>query len=297
MNDWSIADKHVLITGANSGIGLETAVALASRGGRVTITARNRQRGEAALDTIRRRVGGAEARLLDLDLASLASVRDAATAYLASGDPLHVLINSAGVCLSRRQVTEDGFEATFQVNHLGHFLLTRLLLERATKSAPARIINLASKAYSLAGRRGIDFGDLQSERHYRGLRTYGRSKLMNIYFTQELARRLTGTAVTANCLHPGMVATRFARDGDMTGLEGFVTGMILACALRPTQGARTPIHLATSPGLSGVTGCFFRNCRESGLKPIAKRDELAHELWEISSRLVADFLPSSDRPH
>jgi len=297
MNAWSIAEKQVLITGGNSGIGLETAVALASRGARVTIAARNRQRGEAALDIIRRRAGGAEVGLLDLDLASLASVRAAAAAYLAGGRPLHVLINNAGVCLSKRQTTEDGFEATFQVNHLGHFLLTQLLLERAKKSAPARIINLASKAYSLAGRHGIDFDDLQSERHYRGLRTYGRSKLMNIYFTQELARRLAGTGITANCLHPGMVATRFARDGDMTGLEGFLTGMILACALRPAQGARTPIHLAASPELSGVTGCFFQNCRESGLNPIAKRGDMAQELWEISSRLVVEYLPSSDRPH
>ena len=167
MSNWTIADKHVLITGGNSGIGLETAVALASRGARVTITARSRQRGEAALDGIRQRAAEADVHLLDLDLASLASVRDAATAYLAGGSPLHVLINNAGVCLSKRQVTEDGFEATFQVNHLGHFLLTRLLQERLVKSAPARIINLASKAYSLAGRCGIDFGDLQSERRYQ----------------------------------------------------------------------------------------------------------------------------------
>ena len=297
MTDWSIAEKQVLITGGNSGIGLETALALASRGARVTITARDRRRGEAALDAIRQRAAGADVALLDLDLASLTSVRDAAGSYLAGGRPLHVLINNAGVCLSKRQVTEDGFEATFQVNHLGHFLLTQLLLTHVVKSAPARIINVASKAYSLAGRRGINFGDLQSERRYRGLRTYGRSKLMNIYFTQELARRLTGTGVTANCLHPGMVATRFARDGDMGGLEGFVTGLILACALRPAQGARTPIHLATSPELHRVSGRFFKNCQESGLKPIAKRGDLAQELWEISSRLVADFLPSSDRPH
>lgn len=297
MSAWSIAEKEVLITGGNSGIGLETAVALAARGARVTITARNRQRGEAALDIIRRRTGSAEVRLLDLDLASLASVRGAAGDYLDGGRPLHVLINNAGVCLSSRQTTEDGFEATFQVNHLGHFLFTQLLLQRILECAPARIINLASKAYSWVGRRGIDFDDLQSERHYRGLRTYGRSKLMNIYFTQELARRLAGSGVTANCLHPGVVATRFARDGDMTGIEGFLTGIVLACALRPSQGAKTSIHLATTPELSGVSGCFFQDSRETALKPIAKREEMARKLWDISDRLVADFSANFDQPN
>lgn len=291
MTGWDIAGKEVLITGANSGIGLETAAVLASRGALVTITARDRARGEAALDTIRRRAKGADIALLDLDLASLASVRDCAKAYLARGRPLHVLINNAGVCLSKRQMTEDGFEATFQVNHLGHFLFTLLLLERLKESAPARIINVASKVYSLAGKRGLNFNDLQSERRYRGLKVYGRSKLMNIYFTRELARRLAEIGVTANCLHPGLVATRFSRDGDMTGMEGLVARVLLTFALRPAQGAKTSVYLATAPELTGVSGRYYRASRASALKPVAENSDAAARLWIASEDLVRSFLP------
>ena len=211
--------KTVIVTGGNSGIGLETAVALAGAGARVLITARDRARGEAALAEVRRRGGRDDAELAVFDLADLASVRAGAAELLDRCPRIDVLVNNAGVVLSDRRETTDGLEATFAVNHLGPFLLTLLLLERIKASTPARIVNVASTAHKGA-RHGLDFDDLQSRHGYAGMLVYSKSKLANIYFTAELARRLAGTGVTVNCLHPGTVATGYGRDGDSRGFLG-----------------------------------------------------------------------------
>ena len=196
--------KTVVITGASSGIGKETAVALARAGARVVITARDRSRGEQALAEIHRGSGNDSAQLVVFDLANMASVREGAKAILSKCDRIDVLINNAGVVLSDRRVTIDQYETQFATNHLGPFLLTELLLDLIKQSAPARIVNVASTAHKGA-RGGLDFDDLQSTKRYSGMLVYSRTKLANIYFTTELARRLRDTGVTVNCLHPGTV--------------------------------------------------------------------------------------------
>jgi NAD(P)-dependent dehydrogenase (short-subunit alcohol dehydrogenase family) len=232
--------KTVVITGGNSGIGLETAVALARAGAKTLITARDAARGEAAVADIRARSGSAAVELVVFDLGSIASVRAGAADILARCDRIDVLLNNAGIVLSDRRETVDGIEATFGVNHLGPFLLTELLLDRIKASAPARIVNVASTAHKGA-RKGLDFDDLQSTRSYGGMQVYSKSKLANIYFTTELARRLEGTGVTVNCLHPGTVATGYGRDGDASGVLAFGLKVIKPFIIGPAKGARTSV--------------------------------------------------------
>jgi NAD(P)-dependent dehydrogenase (short-subunit alcohol dehydrogenase family) len=283
---WSIEGKTVLITGGNSGIGRETAVGLARMGAHVTFTSRDRARGEAALADVRERSGRDDVELMDLDLASFASIRRFASAYLEGHERLDVLVNNAGLILGDRRETEDGFEATFGTNHLGHFLLTDLLLERIVASAPARIVNLSSRAHRFA-RSGLDFDDLMSEKGYAGLRVYGKSKLANILFTRELARRLEGSGVTANAVHPGGVRTGFARDGDVKGIYGRLVALAQPFLKTPEQGAETTIFVASSPDLERVSGRYFANSREASTTAAAQDDEAARRLWEVSEQLVA----------
>jgi NAD(P)-dependent dehydrogenase (short-subunit alcohol dehydrogenase family) len=278
--------KTVIITGANSGIGLETAVGLARAGAKTVITARDRGRGEAALNDIRARTGHDDVELVLFDLGSLASVREGAADILARYPRIDVLVNNAGVVLSDRRETEDGFEATFAVNHLGPFLLTELLLDRIKQSAPARIVNVASTAHQGA-RKGLDFDDLQSTRAYGGMQVYSKSKLANIYFTTELARRLEGSGVTVNSLHPGTVATGYGRDGDSSGLLAFGLKVIKPFILSAAQGARTSIYLASSPDVEGVTGQYFVKNKARKPSSVAQDDEAARRLWKISEELVA----------
>jgi NAD(P)-dependent dehydrogenase (short-subunit alcohol dehydrogenase family) len=279
--------KTVVITGGNSGIGLSTAAALAGAGARVVITARDPGRAGTAVEEIGRRSGGASVERVLFDLSSLASVRAGASELLERCDRIDVLLNNAGVVLTDRRVTVDGLETTFVVNHLGHFLLTDLLLDRIKASAPARIVNVASTAHRGAGR-GLDFDDLQSERAYRGMQVYSKSKLANIYFTTELARRLAGTGVTANCLHPGTVATGYGRDGDAHGFLSFGLKVIKPFILTPERGARTSIYLASSPEVAEVTGQYFARCRPARTSRLAKDHEAAVRLWEASEKLVAE---------
>jgi NAD(P)-dependent dehydrogenase (short-subunit alcohol dehydrogenase family) len=277
--------KTVVITGANAGIGLETAVALAKAGAKTLITARDRVRGEAAVADIRVRSSHDDVDVVVFDLASLASIRDGAAAILQQCSRIDVLVNNAGLVLSDRRETADGFEETFGVNHLGPFALTELLLERIKQSAPARIVNVASTAHQGA-RKGLDFDDLQSTRGYSGMQVYSKSKLANIYFTTELARRLEGTGVTVNCLHPGTVATGFARDGDASGILAFGIKVIKPFILSAAQGARTSIYLASSPEVAGVTGEYFVKCRVRKPSRVAQDDEAARRLWKRSEELV-----------
>ena len=281
-----MAQKVALITGGNTGIGLEAAVGLAEQGDRVVITSRNRDRGRAAVALIRERVEGADVDVMDLDLASFASIRRFADEFLRGSDRLDVLLNNAGLVLTKRTLTEDGFEGTFGVNHLGHFFLTSLLLERLKATPGARVINVSSGAHK-AARGGLDFDDLQSEHGYNGFGTYNRSKLANIYFTRELARRLDGTEVTANALHPGFVRSEFARGGDTGRLGSLGIRIAAPFAISPKKGARTSIYLASSPAVADVSGLYFYKCRPTAVSKAAEDDDAARRLWEISEQLVA----------
>ena len=208
---------NCLITGASGGIGRATAIALARRGANLWLLCRNRERGQATVDAIRDEIPGSRVELLLADLASLKEVRKAAAEFLALGEPLHVLLNNAGLANMQRRETVDGIEETLAVNHLAPFLLTHLLRERLVESAPARVVTVSSGAHAF-GR--IDMDDLQRTRKYSGLRVYGESKLANVLFTYELARRLAGTGVTATCLHPGGVRTGLGQQNPNSILKG-----------------------------------------------------------------------------
>jgi NAD(P)-dependent dehydrogenase (short-subunit alcohol dehydrogenase family) len=282
--------KMVVVTGGNSGIGLETASALAAMGARVLVTARNADRGRTAVAQIAERAEGAQVQLVVFDLADLSSVRRGAAEILEQAPRLDVLVNNAGLVLTEREVTVDGFEATFATNHLGPFLLTNLLLDRVRSSAPARIVNVASTAHNSA-RKGIPFDDLQSERRYRGMRVYGESKLANILFTLELARRLEGTGVTANALHPGTVRTGYGADGDARGFLSLGLKIARPFFLSPAKGARTSVYLASSPEVDGVSGQYFVKCKSRTPRKWARDPEAARDLWQVSEKLVSLDVP------
>jgi retinol dehydrogenase-12 len=265
-----------LITGGNTGIGLATAAALARDGGRVYIACRSAAAGEAAIARIKVRDAPADVRLLVLDLASLSSVRACAAAFLALDEPLHVLVNNAGVG-GQRGLTADGFEQHFGVNHLGHFALTQLLLERLAASGPgARVVNVSSDAHYNA--RGVDFAAVRrSTATFAGAREYAVSKLCNVLFTRELARRWPGTEVTAYALHPGVVASDIWRRVPRLA-RPFITRRMLTTE----QGAVTSVYCATSPAVAADTGLFYDNCAAREPSPVATQ-ELAELLWKNSA--------------
>jgi retinol dehydrogenase-12 len=270
-----LRDRVYLVTGANSGIGLVTARELARRGAAVILACRSPERAEPALARLRAELPGAALELLSLDLASLDSVRRAADAFLAQGRPLQGLVNNAGVA-GQRGITEDGFELTFGVNHLGHFLLTLLLLPRLVESSPARVVNVSSKAHYDA--KGIDFGRLREPtRTTVGLSEYAVSKLANVLFTRELARRLEGAGVTTYALHPGVVATDVWRR-----IPFPFDALIKAFMIGPEEGARTTLHCAAAPELAEVSGRYYDACEEKRPSARALDDALARELWAKS---------------
>lgn len=274
-----------LVTGATNGIGKETAFGLASLGATVVMHGRDRERTAAAVEEIRERSGNPSVEPLLADFASLRQVRDAAAEFLASGRPLHVLVNNAGVVRTAREVTEDGFERTFAVNHLAPFLLTNLLLDRLKESAPARIVTVASAAYRRAK---LDFEDLQNEGKYRAMAVYSQSKLANMLFTYELARRLEGSGVTATCLHPGVVRSGFGSGnhgfyGRMLGVLPKLMGPLM---LTSAKGARTSIYAAASPDLDAVTGAYLDKCAVVKSSEASLDEETARRLWEVSTQLV-----------
>ena len=284
--------KTVVVTGGNSGIGLETAAALATMGARVLVAARNADKGRAAVaDISRRNDGHAQVQLVVFDLADLASVRRGAAEILEQAPRLDVLVNNAGLVLSDRRETVDGYEATFAVNHLGPFVLTNLLLDRMRESAPARVVNVASMAHASA-RKGIPFDDLQSRQRYSGMRVYGQSKLANILFTLELARRLEGSAVTANSLHPGTVRTGYGAEGDARGFLALGLKLSGPFFLTPARGAQTSIYLASSPEVEGVSGQYFVKCMPVQPKAPARDAEAARRLWRVSEEMVGLASPA-----
>jgi NAD(P)-dependent dehydrogenase (short-subunit alcohol dehydrogenase family) len=274
-------------------VGKATATALAAAGAHTVITARSEERGRQALADIRRASGSDRVDLVVFDLADLASVRAGSTELLDRYEQIHVLVNNAGLVLSERSETGDGFESTFAINHLGPFLLTHLLTERLIASAPARVVNVASTAHRSA-RHGLDFDDLQARRGYRGMQVYARSKLANILFTNQLARRLASTGVTANSLHPGVVATGYARDGDTSGVLAFGVKVIKPFVLTPEKGARTSVFLASSPEVAEVTGQYFVKCRARTTSPAARSEAAAELLWSVSEELVGLAEPTAD---
>ena len=270
--------KVCVITGANSGLGKITALELARLGARVVMVCRDRARGEAALAEIKKATGNDAIELMICDLSSQADVRRMASEFKATHERLDVLVNNAGVYLRKRATTVDGLEATFATNHLGYFLLTSLLLDLLKQSAPSRVVNVSSGAHASGH---INFDDLQGERAYSGVRAYCHSKLANILFTRELARRPAGTGVTANCLHPGAVAT-----GIFRALPKPLEALIKLLTMSPEKGAQTSIYLASSPAVESVTGKYFVRCAEVRPSAEAQDDEAARRLWAESARLT-----------
>jgi NAD(P)-dependent dehydrogenase (short-subunit alcohol dehydrogenase family) len=274
--------KHVVVTGASGGIGLHTATGLARLGASVSLVARDRARGEAALEATRAAAAGGAPSLFLADLVSLAQVRRLAAELLAALPRLDVLVNNAGAIHMTRKESPEGHELTLAVNHLAPFLLTRLLLPRLRASAPARVVTVSSEAHRLGP---LDLDDLEARRGYAAMRVYGRSKLANVLFANELARREEGGGVASNSLHPGVVATGFGRN-DPGWMKVLVT-VGRPFLTSPAKGARTSIHVAASPDLAGVTGRYFKDRRPVAPAPFARDEGVQRRLWDLSERLVA----------
>ena len=274
-----LSGRTFLITGANTGIGYATAADLAKRGGRVYLACRSEQKGQAAAAALVAATGNEAVTVLPLDLGDLASVRACAQQFLARGEPLHVLINNGGVA-GTRGITANGFELAFGVNHLGHFVLTTALLDCLAASAPARVVNVSSDAHYQA--KGIDFEAVRRRTaSVTGLPEYAVSKLSNVLFTQELARRLDGRGVTAYALHPGVVASDIWRR-----VPWPVRPLLKLRMITPEQGARTSLYCATSPDVARVSGRFYDKCAERAASAVATPD-LAGALWERSEAWAA----------
>ena len=274
--------KNVLVTGGTAGIGKATAVGLAALGARVAITGRDRIRAEAAAADIRAASGNPAVDVFTADMSAQAEVRRLAGEVLDAYPRLDVLVNNVGGFWAHRHVTTDGLERTFALNHLGPFLLTNLLLDRLKASAPARVVTVSSGAHA-AGR--IDFDDLQGSTTYSGQRAYSASKLANVMFTYELARRLDGTGVTATVLHPGVVRTNFGAD-DPAGLIKAMLPLVRLFMKTPAAGAATTIYLASSVELEGATGRYFANRKPKTSSRVSYDTAAAARLWKVSTALV-----------
>jgi NAD(P)-dependent dehydrogenase (short-subunit alcohol dehydrogenase family) len=280
----TIQGKICLVTGASSGIGKATALGLAKMGATVVMVCRDDNKGQAALVEIKQRSGNNSVDLLIADLSSHEAIRSLANEYKSKYQHLHVLINNAGVYYTKRHVTVDGLEAMFAVNYLARFLLTNLLLDIIKSSAPARIINVAG-AYHAKGK--INFDDLQGEKDFDGQRANHQSKLADVLFTYELARRLKGTGVTVNCLHPGMVATDLIdKDKDFPVFFKYLYKLSRPLMKSPAKGAETSLYLASAPEVEGVTGQYFVNKKIAQSSPESHDPQLARRLWEISLQLA-----------
>lgn len=280
MNEREI-DKTILVTGSTDGIGRQTALDLARGGAMVILHGRNREKGQAVLEEIRRATGNQRLELFVADFASQRQIREMAARLHERHDRLDVLVNNAGVFVPNRQLTEDGIEMTFAVNHLAPVLLTHLLLDLLEKSAPARIVTVSSGLHESAR---LDWDNLQGEKHYNGRQQYALSKLGNVLFTFELAERLGASGVAANCLEPGVIRTKLLR----AGWGGW--------GAPPEVGAEKIVYLATSPAVEGVTGRYFRSNRPVEPSPLAHDPEIRRRFWDLSARLTgAPPLPARRR--
>jgi retinol dehydrogenase 12 len=276
-----VKGKTVVITGGTSGIGEVAAEALAQIGARIILVARSKSRAEATLARLRRSGPGAAHSVYFADLTRLAEMKRVAAEIAHREPPIDVLINNAGALFGTRRLTEDGLEHTFALNHMSYFVVTEGLRERLLASGAARIVNTASAAHQGAT---LDFDDLQSAKSFRAMRAYSCSKLCNILFTRELARRLHGTGVTVNCLHPGFVATRFADESG--GLISHLAWLAKFFAISPAEGAQTIIYLASSPEVANVAGKYFYKCRPTNPSAPALDDRAALALWQRSAALA-----------
>lgn len=276
--------RTIMITGANSGIGKEAAVALTRLGARVVITARDLAKGALAVEEITAR-GDSRPELVQLDLADLDSVRRCADEVLERFPELHVLVCNAGLTLSKRAETAQGFEYLFGVNHLGHFLLVEMLRPRLVESAPARVVVVSSDMHRFAYR-GLTFDDLQSTRRYFSYDVYAKTKLANVLFTRELAHQLNVTGVTANALHPGLVKTNFGGEGDTRITQQFVRMIPRPFARNAREGADTIVYLAAADEVADLTGGYYVDRRPATPSRAARDDAAAARLWEVSEELV-----------
>jgi NAD(P)-dependent dehydrogenase (short-subunit alcohol dehydrogenase family) len=274
--------KTVVATGATSGIGEVAVLALAGLGARIVFVARDEARARETMQKLEAKAPGLGHRMHLADLSSMAETRKVGAVIAADEPRIDVLINNAGALFSDRRVTPEGLELTFALNHMAYFVLTEALRDRLVASAPARIVSTSSSAHQGAS---LDFSDLQSARGYSGFRVYGRSKLANILFTRELARRLSGTGVTANCLHPGAVATRFGESSG--GWVGRLLPVLRLFFISPEKGADTIIYLASSPEVANTTGAYFVKRKITAPTAAAQDDAAAKRLWEASETLAA----------
>jgi NAD(P)-dependent dehydrogenase (short-subunit alcohol dehydrogenase family) len=277
-------EKICLVTGANSGIGKVTAKSLAASGATVITVCRNRDKGEAARAEIVRETRNENVDLMIADFSDPGQIRRLAADVKARHPRLHALVNNAGAYNNKRRLTAEGYEATFAVNHIGYFLLTVELLDLLKSSAPARIVNVASEAHRSAR---IDFDDLNLENGYSGWKAYGQSKLANALFTYELARRLEGTGVTANCMHPGVVGTNLFNH--VGGLGGKIARLFTPFMRTPEKGADTVIWLASEPEVEGITGKYFVDRKERATNPESYDTAIAARLWEVSERICSSI--------
>ncbi|MFT4711254.1 MAG: NAD(P)-dependent dehydrogenase (short-subunit alcohol dehydrogenase family) [Bacteroidia bacterium] len=292
---WTVRGKRVLVTGGSSGIGKATVIALARDGAHVVFTARDIAAGMVAKQEIEE-----EARtpveVRQLDLASFDSILAFARSFLEEFSELHVLVHNGGVLLAKRQETEDGFEMTFGVNHLGPFTLNRLLLPLLKKSAPGRIVVVASHAHLGAGQvlnKGLDFNDLQSKQSYQGIRAFAASKLANVLFTRHLAKVLADTGLSAFCLHPGILSPGLSVESRLDGLYGSFLKLMSAFFPTAKKGARNIVYLCTKPGIEDLSGEYFLNREQTPASNAGRDDAAALQLWEVSEALSSDaYLPN-----
>ena len=279
-----LSSKVALVTGATAGIGLETAGGIAKTGATVVIVGRDRAKSERVVNELRAATRNEKIEFIVADLFSLRAIRELAENFKSKYSRLDILVNNAGAIFDKRETTVDGFEKTFALNHLSYFLLTNLLIDIIKQSHSSRIVSVSSVAHTFAGK--IDFDDLQFERkRFSGMNAYAQSKLMNVLFTYELARRLAGANVAANCLHPGGVASNFA-DNTSGILKAAAWLFKNTFAITPARGAETSVYLATSPEVENVTGKYFDNRREKESSKISYDVETQQRLWETSENLV-----------
>ncbi len=280
----NLKEKVCLVTGATSGIGKVTAQELACMGATVVILCRNRTKGEAIKSEIEKAYHDAKVDLIVADLESLKDVRRATGEFKSKYSRLDVLINNAGGVNNKRRLTTDRLEATFEANYLSHFLFTSLLLDTLKASAPSRIINVSSGIH-IQGK--IIFEDLRTEQRYRWMSSYAQAKLAQIYFTYELADRLSGTGITVNVLHPGLVSSNF--NSHTKGIVHVISGLVYAVAgISVEEGAKTSVYLASSPDVEGVTGKYFYKCREKESSRLSHDKDVGRRLWKVSEEIIQE---------
>ena len=273
--------KNIIVTGGSTGIGIESARALADMGASVWIVGRGESKTKQAIESIKQSTGNGHVDYFIADLTSIASIKEVSRMILSRLDHLDVLLNNAGAIFMQRQISVDGFEMTFALNHINYFLLTRLLLDLIKNTAKARIVNVSS-----AGHRSghVDFSDLQSNNNYNPMRVYGTSKLMNILFTYELASRMAGTGITVNALHPGLVRSNFGKSNG--GIMVSIFKLLHLGAISVAEGAKTSVFLASSPEVEGVTGKYFDKCKAVNSSKESYDKDVAIRLWEETERLI-----------